>query len=68
MNMHRFLVILSLALFFTGPSLSIARGQGQAIQNASSQIPVSTQWLMDAAGPKQRGAITSVYLLGLPQH
>jgi hypothetical protein len=66
MNTHRLRVILSLALFLTGPSLSIARGQGQAVQNAPNQIPVSTQWLMDAAGPKQRGAIKSVYLLVCP--
>lgn len=67
MNTPRLQVILNLALFLVGPSLSTARGQGQAVENAPSQVPVSTQWLIDAAGLTQRSAIKSVYLLVCPK-
>jgi hypothetical protein len=67
MNAHRLGVIVSLALFLKAPSLSIAYGQGQEVQNAPNQVPIATQWLLDAAGPKQRGAIKSVYLLVCPK-
>jgi hypothetical protein len=31
-------------------------------------IPISTQWLLDAAGETGRSAVNAVYLVALPQN
>ncbi len=33
----------------------------------ASAVPIATQWVLDAAGPVQRNAITSVYLMYCPK-
>ncbi len=43
---------------------------GQATPNGpptDHQVPISTQWLIDAAGPTQRASINSVYMLVCPK-
>lgn len=45
----------------------IALGQENPGEKAPSQMPVSTQWLLDSAGPAQRDAIKSVYLVICPK-
>lgn len=42
-------------------------GQGQSGDETQSEVPVSTQWVLDVAGPTQRTAIKSVYLLFCPK-
>jgi S1-C subfamily serine protease len=46
-------------LMAVGVGISPAQKQ----PNDKAQVPVSTQWVLDAAGPVQRTAINSVYLL-----
>jgi hypothetical protein len=41
--------------------------QGPPKTSNDHQVPVSTQWLLDAAGPTQRASINSVYLLVCPK-
>jgi hypothetical protein len=67
MTILRLEVFLNLALCLFGPSLGATLACGQSAENSPSQVPVSTQWLMDAAGPTQRSAIRSVYLLVCPK-
>lgn len=66
MSTHHYRLTLSLAFFLVQLSFPTAGALGQASQTTPNQIPVATQWLMDAAGPKQRGAIKSVHLLVCP--
>jgi len=42
-------------------------GQEKPGEKARNQVPTSTQWLLDSAGPAQRDAIKSVYLLVCPK-
>ncbi len=44
-----------------------ARSQTLSTNGAEQAIPISTQWTLDAAGPVQRNAITSVILLECPK-
>jgi S1-C subfamily serine protease len=45
----------------------IVFGQEKSGDTAPKSTPVSTQWLLDSAGPAQRDAIKSVYLLVCPK-
>jgi hypothetical protein len=47
--------------------VGIAFGQEILGEKTPNKVPVSTQWLMDSAGPVQREAIKSVYLLICPK-
>jgi hypothetical protein len=42
---------------------SPALAQGPQASSDENQVPISTKWLLDAAGPTQRASISSVYLL-----
>src|SRR6266851_5010019 len=44
-----------------------ARSQTLSAKGSEQAIPISTQWTLDAAGPVQRNAITSVILLECPK-
>jgi Trypsin-like peptidase domain len=47
--------------------VGMAFGQVDSSDDKKNQVPVSTQWVLDAAGPTQRTAIKSVYLLVCPK-
>lgn len=48
-------------------AVGITFGQVESREYTTNQMPVSTQWLLDAAGPSQRTTIRSVYLLVCPK-
>jgi S1-C subfamily serine protease len=68
LNIYRLWVILSVALLLAAQSFDVvALGQADTPASTAGQVPISTQWLMDAAGPTQRSAIKSVFLLVCPK-
>lgn len=66
MNRGRLSHMLYGAILLTVLCFGIVLGQGQPGEKPNS-MPVSTQWLLDSAGPAQRDAIKSVYLVVCPK-
>jgi S1-C subfamily serine protease len=64
MNMLRTLSGIALVVV---AGVGVAFGQVESPDNKKNPVPVSTQWVLDAAGPAQRAAIRSVYLLVCPK-
>jgi hypothetical protein len=67
MSRNRLLRGLFGIMFLITMCCAFAFGQKKPDENASKPTPVSTQWLLDSAGPIQRDAIKSVYLLVCPK-
>jgi hypothetical protein len=55
-----------LLLLLTAPSAVCAQAPPNGPPN-DHQLPISTQWLLDAAGPTQQASINSVYMLACPK-
>jgi S1-C subfamily serine protease len=66
MNKIRKDIIVSLTIL-SAAILAPLFAQESARAQSDNQVPVSTQWVLDAAGPTQRNAIKSVYLLYCPK-
>jgi S1-C subfamily serine protease len=64
--MNRLRMLSEIALVIVA-SVGLAFGQVESSDNTKTQVPVSTQWVLDAAGPTQRAAIKSVYLVVCPK-
>ena len=67
MNRSRLLNRLPGAMFLIAMSSAIFFGQEKPGDTPPKSTPVSTQWLLDSAGPAQRDAIKSVYLMVCPK-
>ena len=59
----RFLAFIGLLLIAPWQIQTPAQG----VKHGDEQVPISTQWLLDAAGPTQRASINSVYLVVCPK-
>jgi len=64
-EIRKFLSVL--AVLLVAAKLTAAQDHDKPADGSVTSVPVATKWLMDAAGPTQRSAIKSVYLLVCPK-